>query len=48
MSVNARRMQEEAVHQGHTDFAVRKAVAVMVQRGELQERQSGRTLRRIR
>eukprot|EP00968_Pinguiococcus_pyrenoidosus_P016300 scaffold1554_cov261-Pinguiococcus_pyrenoidosus.AAC.8 len=48
MSVNAKRLSEEAIHQGHQNFSVRKAVAVMVQRGELQERQQGRILRRIR
>ena len=48
MAVNAKRLQEEAIHQGHQDFAVRKALAVMVSRGEFQEKHQGRLLRRVR
>jgi len=48
MTVNTRRLLEEALHQGHSDYALRKAIAFMVSRQEVQEKHQGRILRRIR
>uniref|UniRef100_A0A7S2V4P1 DNA helicase n=1 Tax=Fibrocapsa japonica TaxID=94617 RepID=A0A7S2V4P1_9STRA len=47
-TVNTKRMCEEATAQGHSDYAVRRAIAIMVKRNELVERNQGRLIRRQR
>jgi hypothetical protein len=48
MTVNAKRTLEEALSLGHRDDIVRRALAGMILRGELQELNSKKLLRRIR
>ena len=48
MMVNRQRLVEEAIAQGHNAVLVAQAVLAMVGRGELQERNQGRLIKRIR
>lgn len=48
MTVNARRVVEEAHVQGHADDAIKRAISAMVMRGELQELNQRKLLKRIR
>ncbi|CAM9169258.1 unnamed protein product [Phaeothamnion confervicola] len=47
-TVNARKLCELAVAQGHADPSVRRAIAVMVMRGEVQEKNRGFMLHRLK
>jgi hypothetical protein len=46
--VNRQRLLEEAVSQGHDAISVAQAIHAMVGRGDVQERNQGRLLKRIR
>lgn len=46
-TVNKQRIVEEATSQGFDTFSVSKAIAVMVLRGELQEKSQGRLVKRL-
>ena len=48
MTVNARRVIEEAHVQGHSDDAIKRAISAMVMRSELQELNQRKLLKRIR
>ncbi|CAM9156668.1 unnamed protein product [Chrysoparadoxa australica] len=47
-TVNRKRVMEEGTVLGHPDHAVQRAVAILVMRGELQERNRGFLLTRVR
>jgi DNA replication licensing factor MCM5 len=47
-TANAKRIVEEALVQGHTDDSIRRAIAAMVMRSELQELNQRKLLKRIR
>lgn len=46
--VNKQRILEEAVNQGYDAMVVARALSVMVTRDEIQERNKGRLIKRIR
>eukprot|EP00540_Astrosyne_radiata_P002818 CAMPEP_0116850526 /NCGR_PEP_ID=MMETSP0418-20121206/16204_1 /TAXON_ID=1158023 /ORGANISM="Astrosyne radiata, Strain 13vi08-1A" /LENGTH=103 /DNA_ID=CAMNT_0004482423 /DNA_START=525 /DNA_END=836 /DNA_ORIENTATION=+ len=46
--VNQQRLLEEAAGQGHNAMVLAKALHIMAMRGELQERNQGRLLRRVK
>jgi DNA replication licensing factor MCM5 len=46
--VNRQRILEEAISQGYSPAVVAKAISVMVTRDEIQERNKGRLIKRIR
>ena len=46
--VNKQRLVEEAASQGYNAMVVAKAIAVMAMRGELQEKNQGRLVKRIK
>jgi len=46
--VNKQRLVEEAAAQGYNAMAVAKAVVIMAMRGEVQERNQGRLIKRIK
>ena len=46
--VNKHRIMEEAINQGYNSMVVARAVSVMVSRDEIQERNKGRLIKRIR
>jgi DNA replication licensing factor MCM5 len=48
MTVNSRRIIEEALNQGHGDEAIKRAISAMIMRGEIQELNQRKLLRRIR
>ena len=48
MTVNAKRVLEEAASQGYGTEAVKRAIAAMVMRSELQECQQRKMLKRVR
>jgi DNA replication licensing factor MCM5 len=48
MTVNARKVVEEAHVQGHSDDAIKRAISAMVMRSELQELNQRKLLKRIR
>lgn len=48
MTVNTKKIIEEALVQGHSDEAIKCAISVMIMKGELQELNQRKLLRRIR
>lgn len=48
MTVNTKKLLEEALHQGYSDEATRRAIAAMVMRNEFQELNQRKVLKRIR
>jgi DNA replication licensing factor MCM5 len=46
--VNRQRLLEEAVSQGHDAISVAQAIHAMIGRGDIQERNQGRFIKRIR
>ena len=48
MTVNAKRVLEEAASQGYGTEAVKRAIAALVMRSELQECQQRKMLKRVR
>lgn len=46
--VNKQRLVEEAAGQGYNAMAVAKAIVIMAMRGEVQERNQGRLVKRIK
>lgn len=48
MTVNSRKIIEEALNQGHGDEAIKRAISAMIMRGEIQELNQRKLLRRIR
>ena len=46
--VNKQRLVEEAAAQGYNAMAVAKAIVIMAMRGEVQERNQGRLIKRIK
>ena len=47
-SLNQQRLLEEAAGQGHNAMVVAKALNIMVMRGDVQERNQGRLIRRVK
>jgi DNA replication licensing factor MCM5 len=48
MTVNGKKITEEALAQGHADETVKRAIAAMVMKGELVELNQGKLLKRVR
>jgi DNA replication licensing factor MCM5 len=48
MTVNSRKIIDEAMNQGHGDEAIKRAISAMIMRGEIQELNQRKLLRRIR
>jgi DNA replication licensing factor MCM5 len=48
MTVNSRKIIEEALNQGHGDESIKRALSAMIMRGEIQELNQRKLLRRIR
>ena len=48
MMVNRQRLLEEAAAQGHNAILVGQAIHAMIGRGDIQERNQGRLIKRIR
>eukprot|EP00541_Cyclophora_tenuis_P002497 CAMPEP_0116573676 /NCGR_PEP_ID=MMETSP0397-20121206/18929_1 /TAXON_ID=216820 /ORGANISM="Cyclophora tenuis, Strain ECT3854" /LENGTH=102 /DNA_ID=CAMNT_0004102273 /DNA_START=215 /DNA_END=523 /DNA_ORIENTATION=- len=47
-AVNRRMLLEEAVKQGHNAMAIAKALHIMIMRGEIQESNQGRMIKRVK